>query len=89
MLVSEDRINFLAHLVCDGIWKDDLVDYEDEDKVLKELRKFMHDYFSKDEKVDKSVKDKIATLKKAVYEGSDEWNILYKKYYDEEFKKIL
>ena len=89
MLINEERIYSLAHLICDGIWKDDLLDFEKEDIVLRNVRKFLINYFSKDEKLNVIVKNKINSLSKVVHEGSQEWDILYKKYYSEELKKIL
>ncbi|MFH1223233.1 MAG: DUF507 family protein [Pseudomonadota bacterium] len=89
MLFSEDRIYHIAHLLTDSIWKDDMVDYKDEDKAVREARKVLIDYFSKDDKVDKIARDRIASLKRGVYEGSREWDILYSKYYEEEMKKLL
>lgn len=89
MLVSEERIYHLAHLVCDGVWKDDLLDFENEEKVLRNIRKYLIDYFSKDEKVDEIVRKKIGSLAKQVPVNSQEWEILYNKYYSQEIKKIL
>jgi len=89
MLFSEDRIYHIAHLLTDSIWKDDMVDYKDEDKAVREARRVLVDYFSKDEKVDEIARHRIASLKRGVYEGSREWDILYSKYYEEEMKKLL
>ena len=89
MLFSEDRIYHIAHLITDCIWKDDLVDYKNEDKAVREARKVLVEYFSKDDRADEAVRKRIQSLKKGVYEGSREWDILYKKYYEEEMKKHL
>ena len=89
MIFSEDRIYHLAHLVTDSIWKDDLVDFENDEKAVRVARNVLMDYFSKDEKVDEIVRKRISTLKRGVYQGSREWDILYSKYYEEEMKKLL
>lgn len=89
MIFSEDRIYHIAHLMADAAWKDDLIDYKDEEKALKEVRRVLIEYFRKDEIVDELVRKKIMNLKKSVYEGSREWDILYKKYYEEEIKKQI
>ena len=89
MIFSEERIYHIAHILTDCIWKDDLVDYKNEDKAVREARKVLIDYFSKDERVDEMVRKRITSLKKGVYEGSREWDILYSKYYEEEMKKLL
>jgi uncharacterized protein len=89
MIFSEERISHIAHLVTDCIWNDDLVDYKDEDKVVREARKALFEYFSKDEKVDNLVRQRIMSQKKIILEGSREWEVLYAKYYEEEMKKSL
>jgi hypothetical protein len=89
MLFSEERIYHIAHLLTDCIWKDNLVDYKDEDKAIKQAKRVLFDYFSKDERVDETVRQRISSLKRGVYEGSREWDVLYKKYYDEEMNKHL
>jgi len=89
MIFTEDRIYSIAHIVTDSIWNDDLVDYSDEDKAVREVRKVLMEYCSRDEKIAETVRQKILSLKKSVYEGSREWEVLYKKYYEEETKKHL
>ena len=42
----------------------------------------------KEEAIDKGAKRKIESMKKSVPEGSLEWEILYRKYYTEEVKKL-
>lgn len=87
MRLSEDRISHIAHLVSDGIWKDDLVDFNDDDKVLSEIKKVIADYFRVEDEADTIARNKIRSLSRDVPEGSREWDILYKKYYEEEISK--
>ncbi len=89
MLFSEERIYHIAHLITDSAWKSDLIDYTNEEKAIREVKALLVGYFSKDEKVGDIVRKRIASLKNAVYEGSREWDILYKKYYEEEMAKHL
>ncbi len=87
MKFSEDRISHLAHLIHDGLYQDMMVDYPDEDKALKEIKKMLNDYFKIEDEVDDVVRAKITSLKRGVLEGSREWEVLYKKYYEEEMSK--
>jgi hypothetical protein len=89
MQCSEERIYHIAHLLTDSIWKDEMADYSDEEKAVREARKVLTDYFTRDEKLDGNVRKRIASLKRGVFEGSREWDILYQKYYEEESKKHL
>ncbi len=87
MRLSEDRISHLAHLISDGIWKDDLVDYRSEEKALQEIKKAITDYFKVEDEADTIARNKIRSLSRDVPEGSREWDILYKKYFEEERAK--
>jgi len=42
----------------------------------------------KEEELDREARKKIESQKKTVPEGSLEWDILYRKYYAEEIKKL-
>lgn len=84
MILSEDRQSHLAHIVTDGIWEDDLVDYTDEDHALRLAKKAIAEFVKKELDIDKKAREKVASLKRGVIEGSPEWDIMYKKYYEEE-----
>jgi len=87
MRLSEDRISHLAHLIADGIWKDDLVDFKSDEKALLEIKRAITDHFRVEDEADSIARDKIRSLSRDVPEGSREWDILYKKYFDEERAK--
>lgn len=87
MILSEDRQTHIAHVIIDGIWNDDLVEYSDEDEAIRVAKRCLIDYVKHETSLDEAVRHKIATLKKGVFEGSREFDLLYKKYYDEEASK--
>lgn len=87
MILSEDRQSHLAHVIIDGIWNDDLVDYSDDDLALRLAKKAIVAFVKEMGDVDQRVRDKLKTLKRNVVEGSPEWEILYKKYLSEELNK--
>ena len=84
MIISEDRQSHLAHLVTDALWEDDMVDYTDDDQALKLTKRAISTYVKDDIDIDQKARAKVQTLKRGVMEGSPEWDILYKKYYEEE-----
>ena len=84
MILSEDRQSHWAHLITDSIWNDDLVDYSDEDMALRIAKKAIIEFVKEDIDIDQKAKEKVASLKRNVVEGSPEWEVLYKKYYEEE-----
>jgi hypothetical protein len=87
MIISEDRQSHLAHIITDAIWEDDLVDYSDEDLALRIAKKAIAEFVKEDMDVDQKAREKVNSLKRGVVEGSPEWDILYKKYYEEERNK--
>lgn len=84
MILSEERQTHWAHLITDGIWHDDLVDYADEDQALRLAKKAIIEFVKEHEDIDQKAKAKVASLKRGVMEGTPEWDIMYKKYYEEE-----
>jgi hypothetical protein len=84
MILSEERQTHWAHLLTDGIWNDDLVDYTDEDQALRLAKKAILEFIKEHEDIDRKAAAKVASLKRGVVEGSPEWEILYRKYYEEE-----
>lgn len=87
MKYSEERIGRLALQIHDRLYLDDLTDYTDEDAALKVIRETMATYFQREDKVDDLVREKILSQKKGITPGSREWDILYQKYFEEEWRK--
>ncbi|MCC6502810.1 MAG: DUF507 family protein [Deltaproteobacteria bacterium] len=87
MRLSDDRISHIAHLIFDAVWKDDLVDFTDENKALLEIKKVITGFLRVEDDADSAARDKIRSLSRGVPEGSREWDILYKKYFEEEVSK--
>jgi len=85
--LSDERISHIAHLMTDAIWEDDLVDYTDDAKALAEVKRAVMELFKVEDAADEMARHKIRSLKRDIPEGCREWEILYKKYYDEEMNK--
>lgn len=84
MIISEERQAHLAHLVTDAVWEDDLVDFSDDDLALRVAKKAIFEFVKEDMEVDQKARNKVTSLKRNVLEGTPEWEVLYKKYYEEE-----
>jgi len=85
--LSESRISHLAHLVLDGLRKAKLADFSAEGRALAETKKVLHDFFQREDHIDEIVRQKIQSLSRHVPPGSREWDILYRKYFEEESRK--
>ncbi len=87
MFVSEDRISHLAHRVVDSLWKNDLADFPDEPRSLLTVKESIAAFFALAEEIDQVVRKKLASYSQAKVPGSREWEILYRKFYEEEVAK--
>ena len=87
MKLSEERVSHLAHLVWDALYDEDLVDYPNDEDALKTIKRAMIDYLKTDDQIDDLARQKIQSQKRGIQEGSREWDILYRKYYEEEANK--
>jgi hypothetical protein len=89
MRVNRDKANKVAHVVADTLASVDEVDFvEDRNTIRLEVRKILEDLLNQEERIDKAARQKIESQKRTILEGSQEWDILYRKYYNEEVKKL-
>lgn len=85
---SEDKLYHLAHLVGDKLFDDDLMDFPDEDDGPKFFKKVFIEYFGKEDALDEKVRKKIQSQANAPFEGSRDWDVLFKKYKEEELRRL-
>lgn len=85
--LSESRMSHLAHLVLDGLRKSGLVDFPNEGRALMETKQVLHQFFQREDRFDEIVRQKIQSLSRHVPPGSREWDVLYRKYLEEEMHK--
>ena len=89
MRLSRDKVNKLAHVVTDALAEMDQVEFlEDRNTIRLEVRKALEELLGQEAKIDASARQKIESQKRTILEGSQEWDILYRKYYNEEVKKL-
>lgn len=86
--MSADKISHLGHLVADKLYDDDLMDFPDEDDGPKFFKAVLKKYFDRENQIDDVVRKKLASLSNPPLEHSREWEIMYKKYSEEEMRKI-
>jgi uncharacterized protein len=87
--ISRDKVNKLAHVVTDAVADMDAVDFvEDRNTVRLEVRKILEELLAQEARIDQAARQKIESQRRTIIEGSEEWTILYRKYYNEEVKKL-
>ena len=87
--LSRDKINVLARSVAEALKQVDAVEFvEDPVTIRQEVRKILEDLLKEEAKIDLAARHKIESQKRTIAEGTQEWDILYRKYYNEEVKKL-
>jgi uncharacterized protein len=89
MRITRDKLNKIAHTVADALAEIDEVEFlEDRNTVRQAARAAMEKLLLDELKLDSAAKLKIQSQRKIIPEGSQEWDILYRKYYNDEVKKL-
>ena len=89
MRISRDKLNKLAHVVADTLADTDECEFhEDRNTIRQEARKALERLLTEGMRIDTAARQKISSQRKIILEGSQEWDILYRKYYNDEVKKL-
>jgi len=89
MKLSRDKINDLSHKIVAALRKSrDFRLKRDPNDVRLEMVKVITELLQTEERVDKAARTKIRTQKREIAEGTEEWDLLHKRYYAEELKKL-
>ena len=89
MRISRDKLNKLAHTVADTLAEIPECDFlEDRNTIRQEARKALEKLLLEETKIDLAARHKITSQRKIILEGTQEWDILYRKYYNDEVKKL-
>lgn len=87
-MLSEDKVSHLSHIILDAIKKSTAVQVKsDEGRVLKEIKRVLAAELAHEEEIDRKVKAKLASYSRGIIEGSAEWEVLYRKTFEEEMRK--
>jgi len=88
MRLSHGKINHITNLLMDRLRSDGQVEFfSDDGEIRLEIARIINEELKDDEIIDVEVRRKIETQRREIPEGSEEWEILYRKYYDEEMIK--
>jgi uncharacterized protein len=87
MRLSEGRVLFLAREALTRLRDEHLAEIPNFALALRAGRELIEQFVAQGDAVDAAVRRKIASLKRGVVEGTAEWNLLYRRYRDEELRK--
>jgi hypothetical protein len=88
-MLSEDKANHLAHVILTTIKKYTGVKVtgNNDERVLKAIKQVVTAELMQEQEIDRTVKAKLASYSRGIVEGSAEWDILYRKTFEEEMRK--
>ena len=89
MKLSRDKITDMSHKIVTAMRKSrDIRLKQDANEVRLEIVRTLSELLAAEEKVDRAAREKVRTQKRDIPEGSEEWDLLQKRYYAEELKKL-
>jgi uncharacterized protein len=89
MRLTREKTIRLSHIITDVLVASDDVEFvEDRDTIRQKVVAILQDLLKEEEAMDAEVRKKITSQKKTIAEGSEEWELLFRKYYAEEMRRM-
>ncbi|HEY3175915.1 MAG TPA: DUF507 family protein [Candidatus Polarisedimenticolia bacterium] len=89
MKLSHEKVTHLSHVLTKALEEaPGITLLRDRNSVRLKVVELLRAEMRRDEEVEKRVRAKIVGQKRQIPEGSQEWDILFRKYYEEELGKI-
>jgi uncharacterized protein len=89
MRLTREKIVRISHQITDVLVASDEVEFvEDRDTIRQQIVQILTATLREEEKADMEVRKKISSQKKEILEGSEEWEVLYRKYYADELRRM-
>ena len=85
MTLSEARLSYLSHALLHAVTSEKLGSVRNDRLFLAEAKRGLAEGFSLDARLDQLAR---ARMPKRVVPGSREWDVLYRRYYEEERRKL-
>jgi hypothetical protein len=90
MKLSRDKVTDMSHKIVEMLRKTRELRLKNKDSnaVRLEILRVMTELLMAEDKVDRAARQKIRSQKREIPEGSEEWDLLHRRYYAEELKKL-
>ena len=87
-MLSEDKVSHLSHVILQAVKKSSLVEVKSEEgRVLIDIKRVLASELAQEEEVDRKVRARLGSYSRGIVEGSPEWDVLYRKTFEEETRK--
>ena len=88
MRISREKVNHISKVIVNDLEKRDDFDYKTElNEVRLEITHVMNEYLKIEDRADESARKVCASYSRKLREGTDEWDVLYNKHYEEHLSK--
>jgi hypothetical protein len=88
MKLSREKVVHLSHVVLNALNQDEEVEFfADPQEIRQQIFQIISEEMKSDEAIDAAVRRKLESQKRTIVEGSDEWDVLYRKYFEEEMAR--
>ncbi|MGB6198891.1 MAG: DUF507 family protein [Candidatus Acidiferrales bacterium] len=89
MRLTREKTVRLSHVITDVlVASDDVVFVEDRDTIRQEIVQIISVLLKEEEQLETHVREKISSQKREILEGTEEWDVLYRRYYAEEMRRL-
>jgi hypothetical protein len=87
--LTRDKVTRISHQVAEALRTDpDVILKTDLNEIRLDVVRVINNRLKIDELLDTKVRERIASFKRKIPEGGQEWQILYRKYYEEELNTL-
>lgn len=87
--LSREKIVRISHQITDVLVASEDVEFvDDRDTIRQQIVQIMTALLREEEKIEAEVRKRITSQKKEILEGSEEWEVLHKKYYQDELRRM-
>lgn len=87
-MLSEDKVSHLSHVILLAVKNSPHVEVKSEDaRILKDIKRVLATELAQEQEIDRKVRTKLGSYTRGIVEGSPEWDVLYRKTFEEESRK--
>jgi len=87
-LLSDEKASHLSHVILRCLKQSRAVRLSgDEAQVLRQIKRVLGAAFQEEEHIERDVRGRLKSYSRPIAEGSPEWDVLYRKTYEEELRK--
>jgi len=89
MRLTREKVVRISHQLIDLLVQRNEVEFvDDRDTIRQHMVQTITNVLKEEERVEQEVRKRITSQKKEILEGSEEWDVLFRKYYSEELRRM-